>query len=824
MGSSDGGPDLRAIQGGKSKRAPFPSQGTAAEKADWYLDQKFVPIPIAPKTKRPGEGWNVRTADAAKATLAKDFADPDANVGVLLGGPSGGLADVDFDCAEVVKVGGRFLPRTPMSFGRQSAPRSHAIYRCPKVKTEKFFDPRKPADQDHGTLVEVRSDGCQTVFPGSVHPSGEVIRFEVEPGAPAEVKPPDLRRAVARLAAAALLGRYWPGAGRHEAQLALAGGLLEAGWDDKDADHFLCAVCFLAGDEDADKRHRTVVSTRERLDAGERVKSWPQLSAAVGDDVVSAARKWLDVRDGLVRISGDLRRMVTSAEQALAKEGGLDPAAKIYVRGNSLVRVEFSADHPRTPLFAEVPDASLQEVAAAHLHWVKSTKSGDQHVLPPKEVIAALRSRGRWPTLRQATQVTECPLLRPDGTVLDEPGFDDSTKTLYLPNANYPRVPERPTTEERGAALELVLDALADFPFASLEHRSAALAAALTPAARSAIEGPVPLFLFEAPDGGTGKDLCARTCGLMSTGQQPASETFTEDVSEMRKRITSHAIGGSRVVLLGNVEGELGGAPLEDALTLEIYSDRLLGKNVNWRGPLRTTFYASQNNATIGVTMARRICPIRLDAKSERPDRRRASSFRRSKRSLLSHARSPEFVVALLILLRAYVAAGCPDAHSSVWGSYEEWSGLVVGAIRFAGLPDPGEARDELAERADPRAEYTRQFVTGFAWLVKASGKLLTAKQAIDLMDKPGELVQADPGAREQLDVLRNAAVALLRVKTDELNQIQLGILLRRSVGKVRDGVTIHPAGYKDKTTLWGTQRANVWDEISEMDLGETDG
>jgi putative DNA primase/helicase len=198
--------------------------------------------------------------------------------------------------------------------------------------------------------------------------------------------------------------------------------------------------------------------------------------------------------------------------------------------------------------------------------------------------------------------------------------------------------------------------------------------------------------------------------------------------------------------------------------------------------------------------MARRICPVRLDAKSERPDRRSVESFKRSKRELLDHVKGPEFVVALLILLRAYVSAGRPDMGISTWGSYEEWSALV-GALKFAGMPDAGEVRDELAERADPRAEYTRQFVTGFVWLLRAAKKLLTAKQAVDLMDKPGVLIQEDESARERIENLRNAALALLR-DAETLNAIQLGILLRRSVGKVRDGCVIEIAGYRDKSTL----------------------
>jgi hypothetical protein len=87
-------------------------------------------------------------------------------------------------------------------------------------------------------LVELRgrkSDGTvglQTVVPPSIHrDTGEPIEFDQghDRGA-ANVEADVLLPAVARLAAAALLARYWPGEGsRHHAFLALAGTLANAG-------------------------------------------------------------------------------------------------------------------------------------------------------------------------------------------------------------------------------------------------------------------------------------------------------------------------------------------------------------------------------------------------------------------------------------------------------------------------------------------------------------------------------------------------------------------------------------------------------------------
>ncbi len=79
-------------------------------------------------------------------------------------------------------------------------------------------------------LIELRSTGCQTIAPPSVHPSGEVVRWELD-GEPGVVSGPELLRAVKKVASAALLIRHWAGEGqRDEAAKDLAGLLMRVGW------------------------------------------------------------------------------------------------------------------------------------------------------------------------------------------------------------------------------------------------------------------------------------------------------------------------------------------------------------------------------------------------------------------------------------------------------------------------------------------------------------------------------------------------------------------------------------------------------------------
>jgi putative DNA primase/helicase len=141
----------------------------ALEAALKYRADGLAPIPVPFREKAPRlKGWQHTILSIDELPL--HFA-AHSNIGVLNGAPSGGLVDVDLDCAEALVAAGVLLPST-LRFGRASRPESHYLYRCPDVKTKRFVDPI-----DKACLMEIRSDGSQTVFPPSIHPSGEMVQF-----------------------------------------------------------------------------------------------------------------------------------------------------------------------------------------------------------------------------------------------------------------------------------------------------------------------------------------------------------------------------------------------------------------------------------------------------------------------------------------------------------------------------------------------------------------------------------------------------------------------------------------------------------------------
>ncbi len=112
-------------------------------------------------------------------TAPRYFNGEPQNIGVILGEASGGLCDIDLDCIEATRAAPYFLPPPP-SLVTQASPRPiMSIVRTsrnPGTRRAKFIGSDK-----HG-LLEVRMGAggraAQTIFPPSMHISGEPIAWE----------------------------------------------------------------------------------------------------------------------------------------------------------------------------------------------------------------------------------------------------------------------------------------------------------------------------------------------------------------------------------------------------------------------------------------------------------------------------------------------------------------------------------------------------------------------------------------------------------------------------------------------------------------------
>ncbi len=257
------------------------------------LGWSVVPAPAGKKAPAI-DGW--QKLRLAEADLEKHFSDG-ANIGVILGSASAALIDVDLDSAEAISVAPFFLPETGLISGRKTNLRSHywfrAISHLPEYK--KFSDPTRSIKDN--CILELRGDGHQTLVPPSIHPGGEAYVWNSN-GTPAEVDGDELKKAAARLAACALLTRYWPPKGnRHDVALALSGFLLRGGMVEEEVSYFVRVVAEAAGDEESRERVKNVRDTAVALANGGKATGGPRLAELLGDKrIVEKVGEWLGFR------------------------------------------------------------------------------------------------------------------------------------------------------------------------------------------------------------------------------------------------------------------------------------------------------------------------------------------------------------------------------------------------------------------------------------------------------------------------------------------------------------------------------------------------
>ena len=268
-----------------------------------YIERGFAPIPVPADSKNPNRpGWERERHELEDVPGCWKNGQ---NLGLLTGEPSRGLVDVDLDSDEAAAVAGRFLPPT-LTSGRTNRPHSHWWFKAPGAKSRDWSE-RKEAELDK--LVELRSDGRQTLVAPSLHPSGDRYLWHRESGLEiAEVGAAELEEACRELATAALLARRLPpirdeaegrGGGRHDYAMALAGFMLRSGrLEETTALKILRAAWDAKGwpDERLKREaHRDlegiVRDTAGNLRAGEPVIGGPALEEAV-PGVVKLLCKW----------------------------------------------------------------------------------------------------------------------------------------------------------------------------------------------------------------------------------------------------------------------------------------------------------------------------------------------------------------------------------------------------------------------------------------------------------------------------------------------------------------------------------------------------
>jgi hypothetical protein len=442
----------------------------------------------------------------------------------------------------------------------------------------------------------------------------------------------------------------------------------------------------------------------EKFDSDECRQKWSDVETvtAIGLGTIhdwATEGGWAPDERAVVQVkAGDIGGSADQLEDVLLEAGGIYKRAgrlatvqhvEVNAVGNGMVRV---------PRIVQPSRCWLAEIGARGARWEKydARAKGWLPTDVPDKAVETLMSRLNW-RFSPLAGLISAPTLRPDGSVLERPGYDEATGLLFDPEgAEFPPVPEKPTKEQAAEALALLAGLLRESPFVSPADRAVALSFILTCLVRQSLP-TAPLHAFSATTAGTGKSWIVDLGALIATGKVAPVLAQGKVPEELEKKLTAALIEGAQLLTIDNCERPLEGDLLCQMLTQQSVKVRPLGLSETVECGTGCAMAATGNNLLLMGDMTRRALVCTLDASVERPELRQFGSD--------GHDRVREdrgrYVVAGLTLLRAFVVAGMPKAARAPLNSFGPWSRLVRDALLWLGEADPCETM-ERARAEDP--------------------------------------------------------------------------------------------------------------------------
>jgi hypothetical protein len=487
-------------------------------------------------------------------------------------------------------------------------------------------------------------------------------------------------------------------------------------------------------------------------------------------------------------------RMEDSATDVVALSEAIDVGAipDLFVSSGGLMQVYTVRDDPALPVgeirkgSGRVDAAALGNLLARHIRYYTEEQENGELVQkrrqPSTAVINHVLGGRDWPRLPPLRRITRVPLLRADGTILREKGYDSASGVWFDPREDFSELPSDPTPGYVADARSFLLDqVMYDFPWKDKADLANAVAMLCTPALRDFIVGPsggnvpTPLFVIKAHAAGTGKTLLAELVGR-TFGQ--AMTAWVDDNDELHKVIGALLADHSNAVcILDNVGSghQIRQPVLANLITSGIWTGRILGQSRTMSVVNDRLWIATGNNVRYGGDMASRTVEIDVDSQEERPDLRDGFRIPDLGSWIQSSANRAKVVSALLILARDWVAAGAPQIVTRRRG-FTQWASAMAGFLDFHGVPGFLQ-NDDTVQEADTEREQWCAFLT--TWYEKFGGEHKAVR----------ELLRSHIGALN--DGWGDAFLLVDAKSGHELSPIAAGNRLREKVGVPIDGLVL---------------------------------
>ncbi|MDI1466366.1 hypothetical protein QEZ54_35850 [Catellatospora sp. KI3] len=432
-----------------------------------------------------------------------------------------------------------------------------------------------------------------------------------------------------------------------------------------------------------------------------------------------------------------IRVIKTALGDGLLPDTYVSDGALVHMEtvSGGLPSVAADEDSPLPVSASPLNPAVLAGLLAEHAHVYRTKTRKDEHgqlvtyeeeTTPSREVLASALAGKTWPKLPPLRGIIGAPVLRRDGTLLQQPGYDPATGLYLASKVALPPVPEAPTPEQVAKARSFLLDRfLSDFPWAGPADRANYIALLATPILRHFTRSLTPFALIDATMPSSGKTILTAGPGMLY-GQRIIPWAYADE--ELRKSITAVLAEQVGVVIWDNLaEGTvIDSAILAQLVTTGVWSDRQLGASRTLATVNDRLWMATGNNLQVGGDMASRTVRVHLDPNMPRPEQRDQAKFGiphldqwitvpRNQLTVLWH---------LLVLVLDWTRQGAPRVAGVSMRQFTPWAQYLGGFLAHHGidgfLTNAGSVRE-----IDEDETRWRAFLT--TWHERHGGRPMTA-------------------------------------------------------------------------------------------------
>ncbi|WP_431887014.1 hypothetical protein [Micromonospora wenchangensis] len=377
-----------------------------------------------------------------------------------------------------------------------------------------------------------------------------------------------------------------------------------------------------------------------------------------------------------------------------------------YVSAGALVHMEAVSgglataadeDSPLPVSASTVNPAGLAGLLAEHayVYRLKTRKSdtGDpemyeDEVTPPRDILSSVLAGKTWPGVPPLRGIIGAPVLRRDGTLLQQPGYDPPTGLYLASKVALPPVPDEPTPEQVNEARTFLLGRfLRDFPWSSAADRANYVALLATPILRHFTRSLTPFALIDATMPSSGKTILTAGPGMLY-GQRVMTWAYSDE--ELRKSITAVLAEQVGVVIWDNLaEGTvIDSAVLAQLVTSGVWSDRQLGASRNVATVNDRLWMATGNNLQVGGDMASRTVRVRLDPDMPRPELRDQAGFGipHLDQWITNPTNQLTVLWHLLVLVLDWTRQGAPRVTGLSMRQFTPWAQALGGFLAHHGI------------------------------------------------------------------------------------------------------------------------------------------